>query len=86
MNGGFMDGFGAAPPPRPAPRVIGTGTWSPGQHHVAVQAVCCPQCGSLHVAVRDNGRSDAVQRWECGDCQCAWKMPAGTVRRCWYPG
>lgn len=47
--------------------------WQRGQTRVTVIAYCCPQCGSLDVRVRDNGRTPNLVRWECDACRHAWK-------------
>lgn len=61
---------------RPLPRLGPTRKW--------VEVVCCPKCGGLKVAKRDNGSSESLERWECAYCGASWKELRGfSVTNCY---
>jgi hypothetical protein len=69
MNGqGFMDGYTDLPLPA---------GWRPGQYVIEVKALCCPNCASIHVSQRDNGKGEAYVWWECHHCAHRFRLPRG---------
>ena len=52
--------------------------------HPGITFISCPECKSLHVVRHDNGKSAAMCRWVCNDCNHGWKIPKDVVaQRCY---
>jgi hypothetical protein len=66
---GFMDGF-----TNELPGPIG---WKKGQYLIEMPVICCPQCGSVQVARRDNGEGSSYITWECSMCRYRFRLPRG---------
>ena len=82
----FMAGYREDLPPQRFPdSSIAPSSWSKGQTRIQVPATCCPECGSTHVAIDDNGRCAQTRTWECRACLHRFKLPAGEVVRCYSP-
>lgn len=58
--------------PQPTPSI----GWVRGQTVQMVEAVCCPNCGSLIVTRKKT--AGTVDYWYCGDCSHRWKLAAVT--------
>lgn len=75
----WMDGYQAPlPPPRPQAAAKPSpviAPWSPGQQQIPVLALCCPHCGSIDIAQRDNARDQSTVRWECNACSQSFRVP-----------
>ena len=60
----------------PLPRLGPTRKW--------VEVVCCPKCGGLKVAKRDDQSATTLERWQCAYCGHYWKELHGlSVSRCY---
>lgn len=41
-----------------------------------IEVLCCPACQDTRISRHDNGKSQAVVRWECSVCGHGWKESA----------
>jgi hypothetical protein len=72
---GFMDGFSADLP-------LPNG-WVKGQLSISIEVICCPDCASVHVSQRDNGKGENYIWWECATCRFRFRLPRRPPIKCY---
>lgn len=56
--------------------------WTKGETSVFIEALCCPDCGSLRVLYYGKSRKDgSLVHWECHACSHRWKGSRPKVGR-----